>query len=188
MKLNNKGFAISTIMYIILVLAVILITLSLSMLSSRRLILDKIRQESLNNVYDDTLKMYEPQYYSWFSLTSEGLGIGDVLSDDKKSQTPPAEHPDFYLGFNVDDDSKVTSAYICFKRNENQYCLKGFDKYARNKNNEIIKEAFSDIINQSDSCSESQCTYGTITVTSGVVRNNSSYCSFSGDKAVCSGS
>ena len=51
MKLNNKGFAISTIMYLILVLAIILIILTLSVFSSRKLILDKIRQETVDNIY-----------------------------------------------------------------------------------------------------------------------------------------
>jgi hypothetical protein len=55
MKLNNKGFAVSTIMYIILILAIILITLTLAILSSRKLILDKEREEAINNIYTPTL-------------------------------------------------------------------------------------------------------------------------------------
>jgi hypothetical protein len=51
LRLNNKGFAISSIMYIILVLAVILISLILVTLSSRKLILDKLREEVLENIY-----------------------------------------------------------------------------------------------------------------------------------------
>lgn len=52
MKLNNKGFAISTIMYMILIMAVVLIILTLSLLSSRKLILDKIREETMHNIYN----------------------------------------------------------------------------------------------------------------------------------------
>jgi hypothetical protein len=52
MKLNNKGFAISTIMYMILIMAVILITLTLTLLSSRKLILDKTKQKARENIYD----------------------------------------------------------------------------------------------------------------------------------------
>ena len=51
MKLNNKGFAISTMIYMILILAVILIASALSILSSRKLVLDKIKtevEESIN--------------------------------------------------------------------------------------------------------------------------------------------
>lgn len=54
MKLNNKGFAISTVMYMILVVAVVLITLTLTLLSSRKLVLDKIKNEALNNIYGET--------------------------------------------------------------------------------------------------------------------------------------
>ena len=51
MKLNNKGFAISTIMYMILILAVILIIATLSILGSRKLIIDRVKDETLNNIY-----------------------------------------------------------------------------------------------------------------------------------------
>ena len=52
MKLNNKGFAISTIMYMILIMAVVLITVTLTLLSSRNLILNKLKTESKDNIYD----------------------------------------------------------------------------------------------------------------------------------------
>lgn len=55
MKLNNKGFAISTIMYIILIMAVVLISITLSLLSNRKLVLDKIKQEAKENVYGSRL-------------------------------------------------------------------------------------------------------------------------------------
>lgn len=51
MKLNNKGFAISTILYMILIMAVILITLTLSLLGNRKVILDKIKEDAKNNIY-----------------------------------------------------------------------------------------------------------------------------------------
>lgn len=51
MKLNNKGFAISSVMYIILVLGIILIILTLSLLSSRKLVLDKLKNEVLDDIY-----------------------------------------------------------------------------------------------------------------------------------------
>ena len=41
MKLNNKGFAISTFMYMLLILAIILILATLAILSSRRIIFTK---------------------------------------------------------------------------------------------------------------------------------------------------
>ena len=53
MKLNNKGFAISTVMYMILILAVILILAILSILSARKLILDNIKKEVIANINPD---------------------------------------------------------------------------------------------------------------------------------------
>lgn len=56
MRINNKGFAISSIMYLILVLALILMVTTLALLSSRKLILDKMKKEvssSINNGSDD---------------------------------------------------------------------------------------------------------------------------------------
>ena len=52
MRLNNKGFAISSILYIILVLAIILIVLSLTMLSSRSLVINKVKNEAMDNIYN----------------------------------------------------------------------------------------------------------------------------------------
>lgn len=54
MKLNNKGFAISTIMYMVLVLAVLVMVLTLTILNGRKLILDKQKKIALENIY--TLK------------------------------------------------------------------------------------------------------------------------------------
>lgn len=54
MKLDNKGFAISSILYLILVMAIILIALILAVLSGRKMILDKTKQEVLDNIYIDT--------------------------------------------------------------------------------------------------------------------------------------
>ena len=53
MKLNNKGFAISTIMYMILVLAVLVMALTLTLLNGRKLIIDKQKKIALNNIYED---------------------------------------------------------------------------------------------------------------------------------------
>ena len=51
MRLNNKGFAISTIMYMVLVLAVLVMSLTLMLLNGRRLIIDKQKKIALNNIY-----------------------------------------------------------------------------------------------------------------------------------------
>ena len=48
--MNNKGFAVSTFMYMILLLAIILILATLAVLSSRRMILDKQKNTALENI------------------------------------------------------------------------------------------------------------------------------------------
>lgn len=50
MKLDNKGFAISTVMYLILLMSIILISVTLAVLSSRKLVLDKIKEEVMNDI------------------------------------------------------------------------------------------------------------------------------------------
>lgn len=50
MKLNNRGFAITTFMYMMLILAIILVFATLSVLSSRNLILEKQKKIALDNI------------------------------------------------------------------------------------------------------------------------------------------
>lgn len=74
MKLNNKGFAVTTIMYMILVMGMILIILILSMLSSRRLILEKSKQEALTHIKELPLIYQEVEYI-------ESSGTQYILTD-----------------------------------------------------------------------------------------------------------
>lgn len=50
MRLNNRGFAISSVLYITLVLFLILIVSLLAMMSSRKNILDKMRKDAYNSI------------------------------------------------------------------------------------------------------------------------------------------
>ena len=52
MRLNNKGFAISTIMYMVLVLAVLVMALTLTILNGRKLIIDKQKKIATSNIYN----------------------------------------------------------------------------------------------------------------------------------------
>lgn len=74
MKLNNKGFAVSTIMYLILVLAIILISLTLAILGNRKLVLDKIKDEALYDIYD----------YICYPVTENSKTFGNVPSGSYK--------------------------------------------------------------------------------------------------------
>lgn len=50
MKLNNRGIAITSVVYMILVLGIILILTTLGMLSSRKLVLDKIKKDTYSEI------------------------------------------------------------------------------------------------------------------------------------------
>lgn len=59
MKLNNKGFAISTMMYMILILALSVVACILAILSSRSMILNKLKNDVQNEINDpDTTSDY----------------------------------------------------------------------------------------------------------------------------------
>jgi len=83
LKLNNKGFAISSIMYIILVLAVVLISLTLAILSSRKLILDKLKQDVFENIYNQLPRKYQQVEYIE-STGEQYIDTGTILNQDSK--------------------------------------------------------------------------------------------------------
>lgn len=68
-KLGNKGFAISSVVYSILVLFVILVTAVLAMLSGRKVILDK----SKSGIMEKIDEMEEPDKYGTDDYTQNGL-------------------------------------------------------------------------------------------------------------------
>ena len=91
-------------------------------------------------------QVYKPQYY-WFNLTSGN--IGDDLPDDAKanvSETNTQGLP-FYLGFDVDANNKITEGYVCFTRNETEYCLKGYDTESYKTNKTVLEDAYKDVAN-----------------------------------------
>lgn len=53
MNLNKKGFAISSVMYLILVMALLIVAILLSLLNNRRSILEKQKREVLNSFESD---------------------------------------------------------------------------------------------------------------------------------------
>ena len=115
MKLNNKGFAISTIMYMILIMAVILITLTLTLLSSSKLILDKAKQIASENIsagYDvsyknvlSTLKSEAIVYASKNSTQKESIKISNLNSSIKKEILDGYELSEKYLTMVSNNDS-----------------------------------------------------------------------------------
>lgn len=55
MRLSDRGFAISSIFYIVLVLFLILIAILLIMMSGRKNILDKMRRNTYNDINNVTV-------------------------------------------------------------------------------------------------------------------------------------
>ena len=89
---------------------------------------------------------YEPQYYSWIDSGQ----IGENSPSDAKS-TVSELNPgySFYLGFDLDSnkvesDKKTITVYVCFTKNETEYCLKGSDPTAYEANKAILQDAFTD--------------------------------------------
>lgn len=94
MKLNNKGFAVSTFMYMLLLLAIILILATLAILSSRRMILDRQKNIALQNITknsDSICKHWENPY---------SLNVGTKYRCQVKSQK---KYNFYILSFNDDD-------------------------------------------------------------------------------------
>ena len=116
MKLNNRGFAISTIMYLILVVAVILITLSLSILSSRKLILDKIKKEALNDVYNVETISYRQVINT---LKSEALSYAEENS--VQDEDILISSFDTSIESDLLDKYKLSNKYIKIKYINNNY-------------------------------------------------------------------
>ena len=115
MKLNNKGFAISTVMYMILILAVILITLTLSILSARKLVLDKIRKETANNIYNvhdisyrQALEIIKGEAISYANnnITKQSIKISDLNSSVDQE---------------ILDDYKLSDKYLTLQQNNGIY-------------------------------------------------------------------
>lgn len=80
MKLNNKGFAISTMMYIILILGLIFVTLCLTVLNSRSKVLNKLKNEVQTKVSDQ--KDIDNNILCKGINTSGNFEVGDVYDCD----------------------------------------------------------------------------------------------------------
>ena len=95
-------------------------------------------------------QVYKPQYYYFGYDFSGTVGTTAAPAESERLTVPPTGEIR-YLGYDV-TDGKVTAAYACFTRNETEYCLKGFDEEAFATNTEIIKDAYSDVVD-TDACS-----------------------------------
>lgn len=102
MKLNNKGFAVSTFMYMILLLAMILILATLGILSSRRMIIDRQKNTALDKISQTkdqictavsgvksielgteyTCEVKDSVFYNFYVLSIEGDKINLIMNSN----------------------------------------------------------------------------------------------------------
>lgn len=91
MKLNNKGFAISTIMYMILILGLIFVALCLTVLNSRSKVLNNLKKEVQDKVSEK--KDIDNNILCNGINTSGNFEVGDVYNCDVSN----TEKYKFYL-------------------------------------------------------------------------------------------
>ena len=80
------------------------------------------------------VQVYKPQYYT--------LGSSYVYESvpQKILSVPPTDR-NVFIGIDVTEDL-VSAAYVCFFRNNTEYCLKGYDDEAFETNKGVLEDAF----------------------------------------------
>lgn len=107
----------------------------------------KYKYEKGTVTIDDTpaqptyTQVYKPQYYGDYSFSGT---VGSTSAPANPSTEPPTGKS-FYLGYDV-ADGKVSVGYVCFVRNEKEYCLKGYDTAAYATNQDVIADAYSEVV------------------------------------------
>ena len=99
---------------------------------------------------EEVTQVYKPQYYYIGYDWNGTVGETAAPAESERLTVPPTDK-NYYLGYDV-TDGIVSTAYACFIRNNTEYCLKGVDTEAYVTNTEIIKEAYSDVVD-TGSCS-----------------------------------
>ena len=102
-----------------------------------------VNGDAVDYTYGEQQVTQPTRYYSWSSGN-----VGEDLPNDAKTtvvELNPSKP--FYLGLDVENE-KVSAAYVCFTRNDVEYCLKGTtDGSAYETNKTILEDAFKDVEN-----------------------------------------
>ena len=141
MKQNNKGFAITSIVYSILVLFLALALLILNNMSVRQNIFEKQKLDILKKLEEPVIR-----YYYWGSGS-----ISDGLPSDVSESALSGEN--VYLAFDSANGKDIDAAYVCFttEASEKPYCIKGGDRGAAFSDNKgILYGAFQGDCNGND--------------------------------------
>ena len=99
---------------------------------------------------NSSTQVYVPTYRSWDSIGK----IGDNAPANPTSARPAGKT--YYVGYDV-TNGKISAGYVCFVRNEQEYCLKGNDETAYGTNKDIMAEAFADDPDADCSSSFTEC-------------------------------
>ena len=105
-----------------------------------KLVLNASNDESNNEV--EYVQVFKPQYYGWDVYGRIGFDDSNLTSNLSAYQNPPSGK-EFYLGFDV-ESNKITAAYICFMKNGNEYCIKGYDSSSYSENIEVVNSLFGE--------------------------------------------
>ena len=104
-------------------------------------------------------QVYKPQYYGDYSFFG---AVGNTSAPAVADRlTIPPTGKNVYLGYDVNEGTgNISAGYVCFKRNGNEYCLKGYDTSTDvfTKNTNIIKEAYKEVVD-TDACSSGDDDY-----------------------------
>ena len=85
-------------------------------------------------------QVFKPQYYGCFSGN-----VNKTAVPETPSNVQPVGKK-VYIGYDV-ADGKISTSYVCFVRNEIEYCLKGTtDGSATHINEDILKDAYADVV------------------------------------------
>ncbi len=140
MKLNNKGFAISSVMYSLLILAVSLMFGILAILVSRKMTLDKIKDNVRKTVNGDIIivpesyKGIDPRVYAvgthvtyanldWIVIKDNGNNVTVVLNDKIAATSNTS--------LTTDLDNFINSNTILSIAKKNNYIVSMSGSYAR---------------------------------------------------------
>ena len=88
------------------------------------------------------------RYYSW---SSGNISRGLPSDADTDLSNINTRNKPFYLAFDSSDGETIDAAYVCFTRNNTEYCLQGGDDSAEvyTSNQDVIREAFADVASTS---------------------------------------
>ena len=125
----------------------------------------RINGNPVDYTYGKPFQVYKPQYYGWD--ISGVINETDAPAANDRLSSPPTGKS-YYLGYDV-SGTKISSVYVCFKRNNIEYCLKGsggvvdanWDVITPSPyyptNQGIILEAYEDAENTRECFSDDTC-------------------------------